>query len=161
MDVEWTECARVLKKQTRGGEPVRVMLPRGQTLRHGDVIFEDADRVVIIQVRPCEAIVASVAGAREMARLALELGNLHQPAQLSDGEIVFIEDGPPMEVLERLGIPWRKEVRRFEPTPVLSAPVARLAGGFRVIRSQKDPVSDDVAIPIPSPGTAPKGSRRP
>jgi hypothetical protein len=27
VDVQWNGCGRVLKKQTRGGQPVRVLLP--------------------------------------------------------------------------------------------------------------------------------------
>jgi len=134
VDLGWFECAGVLKKQTRGGEPIRVILPRGETLRHGDVVFEEASRVIVINVLPCEVIVVSAAGKKDMATLALELGNLHLPTQLGDGELIFIEDGPALEVLDRLRLPWRKEVRRFEPTPVRSAPIAKLAGDFRIIK---------------------------
>jgi urease accessory protein UreE len=53
VDIHWDQCRSTLKARSRGGEDIRVLLPRGQSLRHGDVLFEDAARAVIINVLPC------------------------------------------------------------------------------------------------------------
>jgi urease accessory protein UreE len=138
VDIEWNECGRVLKKQTRRGQPVRVLLPPGERLGHNDVIFEDAARAVAIHVRPCEVIVATAPDASALAVLALELGNLHVPVQVGAAELVFVEDGPAMAVLDAMQISWTKQVRRFEPVNLVSGPSVNLAPSLRVIvRSQQ------------------------
>jgi hypothetical protein len=126
VDVAWNACGRVLKSTTRGGEAVRVLLPAGERLHHGDVIFEDATRVVVIIVPACELIVARPANAAAAARLALELGNL-----------LFVEDGPPLAAADGLGIAWTRELRRFEPA-VVSGGSVPLAGQFEIIRAEAE-----------------------
>jgi len=137
VDIEWDECGRLLKQQTRAGQPVRVLLPPGQKLCHHDVIFESASHVIAINVLPCEVIVADVNDAVIMAKLALELGNLHLPVEIQPGQIMFIEDGPAMAVLDALQIPFARTVRRFEPMKAISSPSVDLSPAFRtIIRSQ-------------------------
>jgi hypothetical protein len=59
--------------------------------------------------------------------------------QIENGQIIFIEDGPAMEVLDTLRIQWTKEVRRFEPAAVISAPGINVAPSLQVIiRSKND-----------------------
>jgi urease accessory protein len=135
IDIRWDECGRILKSRTRDGEPIRVLLPPGSQLRHGDVLVaEDDDRRVVVNVSPCDVIVARPADARDMGILCLELGNLHWPTQVTETEVVFIEDGPPFAVVEQLKVSWSRESRRFEPTPIGSGPGVGLARGFKVIR---------------------------
>ncbi len=122
LDLQWSECRNVIRKQTTGGEPIRVLLPAGEQLRDGDVIFEDASRIVIVRVLPCDVTVADVPDAHQLAVLAMELGNLHLPAQVDDASISFVEDEAAMRVLEQMSIPWRRERRRFEPTKIISMP---------------------------------------
>ena len=157
VDIEWTDCGRVLKKQTRSGQPVRVLLPPGQMLRHGDVIYEDAHQAIVIHVVPCEVIVAKPENARTLALLALELGNLHMPAQIERDEIAFIEDGPAMAVLDATQIPWTREVRRFEPVQTISMPGVNISPGLRmIIRSEESPANQESAGALPrnSPSSA-------
>lgn len=138
VDLDWNECGRLLKKQTRGGQSVRVLLSPGQTLRHHDVIFEDERQSIALNVLPCEVVVAQAANMRELAMLALEFGNLHLPVQIENNQILFIEDGPPMSVLEAMGIRWTRQVRRFEPEQVKSAPAVEVAPDLRVtMRSRR------------------------
>jgi urease accessory protein len=137
-DLEWNECSRPLKKQTRGGEPVRMFLAPGQVLHHRDVIHEDSARIIAVNVKPCEVIVAHVIDGPEMALLALELGHLHLPAQIENGQIAFIENESAMAVVKAMGIFWTKEVRRFEPAPVLSAPALNLSPEARVIMRSRN-----------------------
>jgi urease accessory protein len=137
VDLEWHECSGLLKKQTRNGEPVRVLLPHGQRVRHGDVIYKDATCTVVIHVLPCEVIVATPANDRQAVTLALELGNLHHPTQVGNGELIFIEAEQVTRVLQVMKIPCKKEIRRFEPTIVTSVPAANVAGNFRLFRQSQ------------------------
>ncbi|HEY2587423.1 MAG TPA: urease accessory protein UreE [Tepidisphaeraceae bacterium] len=133
VDIGWDQCRSTLKAQTRGGEEVRVLLPRGQILRHGDVLFEDAARSVVVNVLPCELIVVRSDNPRRLAELALELGNLHWPTQVADDAILFVEEGNALAAVQRIGLSWTRETRRFEPMPILATAV-RTADSVRVIR---------------------------
>ena len=133
VEIEWHECGRLLKKQTRGGEPIRVLLPPGKAFGHNDVVFEDDHRAIVIDVIPCELIVARVEEFQIAAILALELGNLHLPVEVRDREVIFLEDGPVMAILEQRNIPWSREVRRFAPTPITSAPAVKISKDFRTV----------------------------
>ncbi|MDB5171276.1 MAG: urease accessory protein UreE [Phycisphaerales bacterium] len=134
VEIAWDECRPVLKKRSRGGEEVRLLLPVNQTLRHGDVLWEDDRRVLMIEVTPCEVIVVRPASSREAAAIALELGNLHVPTQITETEIIFIEEKSAAEVLEKWKATFAREKRRFAPTPVIAMPGVRAAGNFKVIR---------------------------
>ena len=67
VDVAWNACGRVLKSYTRGGQPVRVLLPPGQRLHHGDVLFEDQTTAIVVNVPACELVVARPADAATAA----------------------------------------------------------------------------------------------
>ena len=157
VDIEWTDCGRVLKKQTRSGEPVRVLLSPGQMLRHGDVIYEDAHRTIIINVMSCEVVVAKPQDPHTLALIALELGNLHMPTQIEPDEIAFIEDGPAMAVLDALEVPWTREVRRFEPVQTISTPTVNISPALRMIIRSKETSSNQESkdsVPRNSPSSA-------
>ena len=49
---------------------------------------------------------------RELFALALELGNLHVPVEITSEELLVAPDGPVQEVLERMNLPW--ETRRHQ-----------------------------------------------
>ena len=136
LDLQWYECRQVLKARTVNNETVNILLSRGERLRHGDVIYEDGRRMVIVRVLPCEVVVAKPRINREMAVLAMEIGNLHMDAEIGDAEIVFIQEPRAMEVLSKLSIPWTTECRLFRPTPMNCAPTATANGELRVIRKR-------------------------
>lgn len=134
VDIQWDQRRSTLKARSRGGEEVRVLLPRGQMLRHGDVLFEDESRAVVINVLPCEVIVVRSAEPRLMAELALELGNLHWPTEPTEKELIFLAGKEATAAARRLGLEMAHETRRFDPLPVLAAAV-RAGPAIRILRS--------------------------
>jgi len=136
IDLQWHECRQAMKTRTVGGEPINVLLPAGQQLRHGDVVYEDQRTMVVVRVAPCELVVATPRDCREMAILAMELGNLHLDAEIGDGEISFVPDPRAIEVLDKLCSSWKHERRRFAPTRMMCAPAVSLNANLRVIRSR-------------------------
>jgi urease accessory protein len=134
IDLDWHECKRLLKKRTRNGRDVRVLLPPDQRLRDGDILYEDATVILSINVRPMELIVAGPASTHRLLELALELGNLHWPTQIISERILFPEHPTAMTVIDRLNIPWSKEIRQFEPADLIAAPSAELSGDIQIVR---------------------------
>ena len=135
VDITWDECRPVLKKRSRGGEEVRVLLHRTERLRHGDVLLETADRAVVINVLPCEVIVVRSDDARLRAELAFDLGNLHQPMQIGAGELIFLEAEAAMEAVEMLRLSFSRELKRFEPLPVPATLAVKVSADLRILRS--------------------------
>ena len=135
LDLLWDECRRVVKGTTRGGEPVRVLLPAGEAVRHGDVLRDDPGGVVVVNVRPCEVVVATPLTFQQAAELALRLGNLHHPTQVGEAEIAFIAAGPALAAAAEAGVGWTVQQRVFEPGVIETTEGPTLASGFAVIRS--------------------------
>lgn len=140
VDIQWDQRRSTLKARSRGGEEVRVLLPRGQTLRHGDVLFEDGVRAVVINVLPCEVVVVRSADPRLMAKLALELGNLHWPTEVTETELILLEGEEATSAAHRLGLEMTLETRRFDPLPVLATAV-RGPQVIQVLRSSNSPTA--------------------
>ena len=134
IDVHWHEAGlRALRKTTRGGVPLRILLPLGVALRHGDVLFEDATSLVAVEIIPTEVLVIRPRTPAEMANLALEVGNLHAPAQATEaGELLVIPDGPVEAILWRMDVPHTLDVRRFTPLAVDAMPAMGLSGAFKI-----------------------------
>lgn len=133
LDLNWRDCyRRAVRGRTRGGVDVGVMLPLGTHLRHGDVLFDGDEGVVVANVLPCEVWVAEFADARALATAALELGNHHVPVEVAGAGLVCLPDGPVRGVFDRHAKSWRREFRRFRPlrATVVSASV-QLSPVFR------------------------------
>lgn len=137
VDIQWDQRRSTLKARSRGGEEVRVLLARGHALRHGDVLFEDPERAVVINVLPCEVVVVRSAEPRLMAELALELGNLHWPTEVTETEIIFLVGPEALAAAQRLKLEVFHEIRRFDPLPIL-ATVVRSGRPVRILRSEDD-----------------------
>src|SRR4051812_24918906 len=94
LEIHWWELdLRAMRITTHGGLLVRVLLPRGVFLNEGDVLFHDGAMLVVVRVHPCEVLVIRPIGARQMGVVALTLGNLHAPTEITGDEIRVAPDG--------------------------------------------------------------------
>ena len=134
VDVAWDECKSILKKQSRAGEPVRVLLNRTEKIRHGDVLAENESRAIVVNVVPCEVVVVRSDEPRRLAELAFELGNLHWPAQVSENELAFVEESSAMQAVRACGLEFVRERRRFDPLPVAVTLGFSVSQDLRVLR---------------------------
>jgi urease accessory protein UreE len=134
LDLSWAEChLRALRKTTRSGRLVRVLLPVLTPLRHGDVLLRDGTTTVAVHVRPAAVLVARPPTRTALARLALDLGNLHVPTEV-DGDILIVhDDGPARAALARHGLSFECLTRRFAPEACsVPAPLVTPGGAARV-----------------------------
>lgn len=133
-DFNWAECfQRALRRRSRHGREFRLLLKIGVMLRHGDVLIAEspAGPAVVVNVLPCELLVARPRESAELAAAAFKLGDLHMPVQLDGDRIITIPDGPTEAALIELTIPFEIQHRRFEPT-LRSTTEITIANTFKI-----------------------------
>jgi urease accessory protein UreE len=88
-----------------------------------------------VNLLPTTVLVVTPDDRRRGLAIALELGNLHVPVQVTDDAIVLLPDGPGEGVLKRYGERYREELRRFAPlrVTVLQSPI--VSAEFTTIRT--------------------------
>lgn len=83
-------------------------------LRHGDVVFADDSRAYVIDQKT-EPVLVVHAHGHDSASLGWAVGNLHQPLQVSGHDLVVPDDPALRQLFNQQNIPFREDVRRFEP----------------------------------------------
>ena len=97
------------------GEAVALMLPRGSSLRDGDLLASDEGRVVAVEAGPESVSTVRADDARALARAAYHLGNRHVAVQLGDGWLRYLADHVLDDMLRGLGLTPTAEQAPFEP----------------------------------------------
>lgn len=117
VELGWLDLTRrALRTVSRSGRPIGILLPLGVALRHGDVIFEDDASCIVVVHRPSEVWRIRAASSNALATIALELGNMHVPVEVTvEGDLYTPPDGPTEGVLRRAGVSYELCERRFVP----------------------------------------------
>jgi urease accessory protein len=97
------------------GEPVAVMMARGQVLRGGDRLLADDGRIVEIVAAAEKVTTARAPDSRLLARAAFHLGNRHVGLQLGEGWLRYSHDHVLDEMVVGLGLQITVEDEPFEP----------------------------------------------
>ncbi|MGI6109543.1 MAG: urease accessory protein UreE, partial [Eubacteriaceae bacterium] len=101
-------------------------------LKHGmkqdDVLYADADRVIAVNIPPCEVVVATVAEDHPhmKEKLCYEIGNRHAPLFWGPDDNTFITpyNEPMLLMLDKLhGVTARKESRKLDFDRAISSSV--------------------------------------
>lgn len=119
VEIEWHEAFKKLhKKETKAGETIGIrlgneILTRG--LKDGDVLYADDEKVVVVEIPPCEAIIIEVDEhhGRMKEKVCYEIGNKHATLFWGDkdGEYVTPYNEPTLVMLNKLhGVSARKEI---------------------------------------------------
>jgi urease accessory protein UreE len=135
LSLTWQECrSRALAKLLPDGRWLRVILPPGVVLHHGDVLDDEPGSLIYVQALPADVLVIR-AGPSERVRVIYAFGNLHLPMQLDGDEILTPADGPARAVLRDLGLTATTDRRRFDPLPLPNGLTFRLSPDFTTARS--------------------------
>ncbi|MDB5318962.1 MAG: ureE [Phycisphaerales bacterium] len=135
LDLTWFDCTQwALRKRSRAGVEVGVLLPVGQTLRHGDVLHHGSAGTIAVQLLPTDVWIIRPADLGAMGRLAVELGNLHVPVQIAGDELILLPDGPTGALLERHGVWYQSHLRQFVPERSSVAGLPSRAPDFGISR---------------------------
>lgn len=85
---------RRFRATTDAGSDVALDLVRGSYLGHGAVLFDDGERIIVVQREPEEALVIRLSSTLEHAELVRQaalighaFGNQHVPLEVANGEI--------------------------------------------------------------------------
>ena len=101
---------RVLRLQTSIGE-VGIRFDDDRRLRDGDVLYADAELVVIIAVEADDLFVIRPRDIGQALAIGHALGNRHLPAQF-DGDAILVRYDPLVEqLLHEKSVPFTREAR--------------------------------------------------
>jgi urease accessory protein len=113
LDIQWPEHGgRALRGQTRGGRPLRIILPADQSLEHGSVLRDEEGEAIAVNLLPCLAMVICPATPHELATISYAIGNLHLPAEIGAEEILIPASESTQAAVGRAGIPFDLDMRR-------------------------------------------------
>ena len=103
---------KILRKKTSSGEEIGIRID--ETLNQDDIIYEDDERIICIDIAPCDLISISVSEMKEMGRLCFELGNRHLSLSIENGTVKCPFDEPTFVYLKKLGFIALKVHEKFE-----------------------------------------------
>lgn len=100
LNLQWFETTkRIMRKRSEANQEVVIkFLKEGTRLIEGDIVYEDADKVVAINILPCDAIQVTPRSIYEMGTVCYEIGNKHLPLFIQ-GDHVLIPYEKPLERL--------------------------------------------------------------
>lgn len=114
LEIEWFETTkRIQRRKTNQGMEIAIkFIQEGQRLHQDDILYRDAEKVVVVNIKPCEAIVMTPSSLLEMGTICYEIGNKHLPLFIQDDQIMMPFETPMFRWLEASGYaPNKKEVR--------------------------------------------------
>jgi urease accessory protein len=97
------------------GQEARLVLDRGQVLRHGDKLLTDDGRVVEVVAAPETVSTVTADDPWRLARASYHLGNRHVAVQIGGGWLRFRHDHVLDEMLRGQGFTVVVEEAPFEP----------------------------------------------
>jgi urease accessory protein len=96
---------------------VGVLLPRGVTLKDGDVLVSEQGERVLVRAAAEPLSVVRVTDPLALARACYHLGNRHVPVQIAADELRYPHDHVLDEMLRGLGLRVEFLEAGFEPEP--------------------------------------------
>ena len=115
-DIEWFESTRkLLRKVSHKGEEVGLrILKENLRLKHHDVLWEDGNKILLVNVLPSDAVVVQPKTMREMGTICFEIGNQLIPIFIENDEIIIPYEDPIFNLLKKGGYEPFKAQRIFE-----------------------------------------------
>ncbi|WP_413998001.1 urease accessory protein UreE [Flavobacterium sp. W1B] len=114
LEIEWFETTkRIQRKNSNSGMEIAIkFIQEGQRLHQDDILYQDDKKVVLVHIKPCEAIVMTPASLLEMGTICYEIGNKHLPLFIQDDKIMMPFEMPMFRWLEASGyFPEKQELQ--------------------------------------------------
>ena len=122
--LEWFELdKKLLRKTTEAGEEIGIRLEEHGHghLHEGDILYVDTQKVIVVDLLPCELTVVNVNSMKEMGRLCFELGNRHLSLAITDTQVSVPYDEPTFSYLVKLGFTPERVTEKFSHFTVCHA----------------------------------------
>ncbi len=115
LEIEWFESTkRIQRKTTAQGQEIAIRFMReGQRLRQDDILYMDNRKVILVYIKPCDAIVLSPANMLEMGTVCYEIGNKHMPLFIENDQVMMPFEHPMFRWLEASGYRPEKQFRQL------------------------------------------------
>ncbi|WP_025950870.1 urease accessory protein UreE [Geobacillus thermocatenulatus] len=105
---------RIQRVVTDHGREIGIRLKEAKELVDGDVLWMDDNNAIVVSVLPDDLLVIQPVSMKQMGEIAHQLGNRHLPAQFEEGELLVQYDYLVEELLQQLGIPYKREKRKVK-----------------------------------------------
>jgi urease accessory protein len=118
LDLTWEQRQRSrLLVTLDDGREVGLLLPRGTSLRDGDVLQAEDGQTARVVAAPETLSCVDCPDALSLARAAYHLGNRHVPLRIESDCLCYQHDHVLDDLVRGLGLAVRCEERPFEPEP--------------------------------------------
>lgn len=97
------------------GREVAVVLPRGRSLRDGDLLDMEGGEIVVVRAKPEAVSRVVTSDVLLLSRAAYHLGNRHMAVQILPGELRYHHDYVIDDMLRQLGLDPTLDELPFEP----------------------------------------------
>ena len=113
--LEWHEInKRIQRKKTKSGKEIALkFLNENPNLTEGDILFEDEDKIIAIEILPCDCLVVMPKNMFEMASVCYEIGNKHLPLFFEDDAVLVPFEMPLFRLLSAQGYEVKQEQRKL------------------------------------------------
>ena len=120
--LEWHETNKmILHKQTISGLEVVIELnSENQSLAEGDIIYEDDFKIIVIELKECDAIVLRPKSMLEMGRICNEIGEKQQQVFYQSDEILIAFEASLFRSFSAAGYDFSRKKRKLV-TPLLKS----------------------------------------
>ncbi len=109
----------------RDGRTVHLFLPRGNTMRHNDILIADNGELICVVAAEQEVVSIYSDDALSLMKASYHLGNRHIPVQVGANFLRIEPDSVLEEMLHQLGLECVCEKKEFSPE------VGAYGGGHR------------------------------
>lgn len=96
VQIEWFEAnKRIQRRKTNEGTDVAIrFIKEGQRLHQDDVIYMDENKIIAIDILPCDAIEVAPHTMQEMGSVCYEIGNKHLPVFIQNDLVLIPYEEP-------------------------------------------------------------------
>jgi urease accessory protein len=118
LDLTWEQRQRSrLRVVLDDGREAAILMPRGTSLRDGDVLQAEDGQTARVVAAPETLSCVDCPDALSLARAAYHLGNRHVPLRIESDCLCYQHDHVLDDLVRGLGLAVRCEERPFEPEP--------------------------------------------
>lgn len=132
LELEWFETRkRILHKTTSRGLAVSMkFLTESPEITEGDVLYVDAERLIVARILPCDCMVVKPGSLFETASLCYEIGNKHLPLFFEDNALLVPFEAPLYRLLVAQGYAVLRDERKLlQPLKTTVSPHASGSSG--------------------------------